>query len=227
VTVSAAASTKEIIEELAARFERQMGGTVHVNLGGSNALAAQIIQGAPADLFLSASSEWATAVADAGLVARQAPLVANTLVIVTPKGNPAGIREPGDVAREAVRHIALAGETVPAGRYADQALESLKLLESLTEERKIVRGQDVRVALSYVERGEAEAGIVYATDARANKNVEVVYTFDSSAHDPIEYILVTLKHAEENPMAARFAEFLQSDEAEATFELHGFRQVNR
>jgi molybdate transport system substrate-binding protein len=151
------------------------------------------------------------------------PLVANALVIVAPKGNPAGIREPGDLARAAVRRIALAGETVPAGRYADQALQSLKLLESLAAQQKIVRGQDVRIALSYVERGETEAGIVYSTDARASENVEVVYTFDPSAHDPIEYILVTLKRAGENPMAARFAEFLSSDAAEATYKSHGFR----
>lgn len=224
VIVSAAASTKEVIEALAERFEHESGALIHVNLGGSNALAAQILGGAPADLFLSANPEWAAAVVEAGPADRQSPLIANTLVIVTPQGNPAGVHDPRDFARNAVRHVALAGETVPAGKYADQALRGLGLLESLVANRKVVRGQDVRVALSYVERGEVEAGIVYATDARASDKVDVVYTFDAKAHDPIQYILVTLKRADDNPRAVRFGEYLHSAEAQELFESYGFRR---
>jgi molybdate transport system substrate-binding protein len=225
VVLSAAASTKEVAEELVRRFELLTGGTVRINLGSSSALAAQIMSGAPVDLYLSASPEWAAAVADAGLVEQQVPLMANTLVLVTPRGNPARVKNPADLTGDAVRHVALAGETVPAGKYAEQALRALGLQNRLLADNRIVRGQDVRVALSYVERGEAEAGIVYATDARASRGVEVVYAFDPADHDPILYVLAILKAARRNPLAAQFGEYLQSAEAQALIDSHGFRSA--
>jgi molybdate transport system substrate-binding protein len=222
IIVSAAASTREVLEELARQFEKERGVQVRLNLGGSNALAAQILHGAPADLFLSASPEWVAAVADAGLVESQAPLLVNTLVIVVPSNNPAGVHVPRDLLRENVKHVALAGEMVPAGKYADQALRSLDLLEPLSTSGKIVRGQDVRVTLSYVERGEAEAGIVYATDARISERVVVAYTFAPDTHDPLIYVLAQLKHNQPNPVSAEFAAFLQSSRAAESFESRGF-----
>jgi molybdate transport system substrate-binding protein len=97
------------------------------------------------------------------------------------------------------------------------------LLDPLVAAQRIVRGQDVRVALGYVERGEAEAGIVYATDASASNKVDVVYTFDPSMHDSIQYILVALKRADENPQAVQFGEYLQAPDAQELFESYGFR----
>ncbi len=120
----------------------------------------------PADLFLSANSKWAEFVKDKGFAQEIKTLLGNSLVIVVPKGNPAGVREPRDLTNPAVKHIAIAGPTVPAGIYARQSLKKINLWDDLEKAKKVVSGENVRVTLTYVERGEAEAGIVYATDGK-------------------------------------------------------------
>src|SRR5262249_5731328 len=125
-----------------------------------------------------------------------------------------------------IQKIALAGENVPAGMYADQALAKLDLLQRLVDDGKIVRGQDVRSALSYVERGEAEAGIVYATDVAA-ANVETVHQFDRTLHDESVYVRVLLKHAGESPEARAFYEFLQSSQADDAYVKFGFERIRK
>ncbi len=224
--VSAAASTKDVAESLAEQFAKKSKHTLKVNPGSSNSLAGQIIAGAPADLFLSASPEWADKVNEAKLSAQQVKLLTNKLVLIVPKGNPAGITEPKDLTKAAVKKIALAGEKVPAGKYADQALTKLGLLNDLVKEKRIVRGQDVRTALAYVERGEAEAGIVYSTDLVGAKNVERIGEFDPKLHDEIVYVLVLLKRGQGNPAAKGFFEFLKSDEANETYQKFGFEQLS-
>lgn len=224
--LSAAASTKDLMESLAEQFAKNSKDTVKVNPGASNNLAGQIIAGAPTDLFLSASSEWADKVNEAKLSAQHVKLLTNKLVLVVPKGNPAGVKEPKDLNKAAVKKIALAGEKVPAGKYADQALTKLGLLDGLVKDKKIVRGQDVRTALAYVERGEVEAGIIYSTDLLVAKNVVQVHEFDPAMHDEIVYVLVLLKHGESNAAAKGFFEFLKSKEADATFKKFGFERLN-
>ena len=222
--LSAAASTKDVMESLAEQFAKKSKDAIKVNSGSSNSLAGQIIAGAPADLFLSANQEWADKVKEDKLSSQQVKLLTNKLVLIVPKGNPAGIKEPKDLARPAVKKIALAGEKVPAGKYADQALTKLGLLETLSKAKKIARGQDVRTALAYVERGEAEAGIVYSTDLLAAKNVEKVHEFDPALHDEIVYALVLLKHGKDNSAAKGFFDFLLSDEANETYKKFGFER---
>ncbi|MDX1945896.1 MAG: molybdate ABC transporter substrate-binding protein [Pirellulaceae bacterium] len=224
VTISAAASTKEAVEMLAEQFQRSNQAEVRVNLGPSSGLTTQIVAGAPADLFLSASQEWADKVRAAGLAADEKQLLTGKLVLVVPRGNPAEIREPRDLLQPAVKKVALAGENVPAGKYADQALAKLSLLEPLTREGRIARGQDVRSALGYVERGEAEAGIVYSTDVAAAA-VEVVHAFDPALHDEIVYVLVLLKRGDQNRAARQFFDFLQAAEANDVYQRLGFAKL--
>jgi molybdate transport system substrate-binding protein len=109
--------------------------------------------------------------------------------------------------------------------YADQALTKLELLEPLVTAGKIVRGQDVRSALSFVERGEAEAGIVYSTDLTAAQGVKTVHEFDPSLHDEIAYVLVLLKRDDASPRAKELFEFLQSAEADAVYAQFGFERL--
>src|SRR5262249_54132984 len=160
-----AASTKDAIQEIATLFGENTKTEVRIIADDSSKLAAQIVNGAPAHLFLSANEKWADFVADKGYEHERVPLLGNTLVIVVPKGNPGGVSRPEDLLRAEVKKIALAGPTVPAGIYARQALKHLKLWEPLERSQKVVGGENVRFTLSFVERAEADAGIVYGTDA--------------------------------------------------------------
>ena len=227
VLVSAATSTKEPVSELATIFEKQSGCQVRVNAGASNVLANQIQSGAPADVFLSANRFWAEQLDKPGLTVEHTPLLANRLVLIVPKGNPASVNGPADLLKSDVRRVALAGEGVPAGLYAEQALIRLKLYDSLMQAGKIARGQDVRSTLAYVERGEAEAGIVYSTDLPTAKNIETVDEFDPQTHDEIAYILVLLRHADGNAAAKDFYEFLASSQADAVWRKFGFERIEK
>ena len=220
-----AASTKDAVEELSADFESKTGALVRISPGPSNTLATQITSGAPADLFLSANERWATAIKDTGMSAEAISFLTNDLVIVVPKGNPAEVRNPRNLASARVTRLALAGENVPVGLYAEQALKSHELYQQLLDAKKIVRGQDVRATLNYVERGEAEAGIVYSTDARISDDVEIVYQFDPSTHEKIVYPLVLIKRDTPNSAARELYDFLRSPEAATVFEKHGFKQL--
>lgn len=226
LTVFAAASTKEVIEALAVEFGRTWGVTVNVSLGPSNQLAMQIIQGAPADIFLSASVEWAERVVPSSPAASEKRFLSNRLVIVAPRGNVTGIRDPNDLAGPKIKRIALPAPHVPAGRYAEQALMRASVLPAIIEQGKIVTGGDVRVTLSYVERGEVEAGVVYATDAKASSAVEVVYVFDEGLHEPIRYPILLMKRAEHHEAAKQFFDFLSSPRGCRAFEAAGFLIVD-
>ncbi len=225
VVVSAAASTKDAVAELVEAFKKKSASDVQLNAGASNTLATQIIADAPADLFLSANRKWADEVDKAGKSLDSVPLLTNKLVLIVPKGNPAGVQEPADLLKAEVKRLALAGESVPAGMYAQQALTHLKLYDELTKGEKIARGQDVRTTLSYVERGEAEAGIVYSTDVLAAKEVETVYEFDPQTHEEIAYVLVLLKHSAGNAAAKDFYDYLASPEADAVWTKFGFERL--
>ncbi|MGI9455078.1 MAG: molybdate ABC transporter substrate-binding protein [Aeoliella sp.] len=223
VYISVAASTQGAIREIVDEFEQHTGIKVHINAGSSSGLASQIQFGAPADIFLSANEKWATTVEQDGLALQRCRLLTNRLVLIVPKGNPGGVKTPQDLLAEGVQKIALAGETVPAGIYAEQALKTLSLYENLSEQKKIVRGQDVRIALSYVEQREAEAGLVYQTDASISSRVETVATLEQESHDKIIYSLVFLKHGKHNPAARELYEYLSSDARADLFLAHGFQ----
>ena len=226
LVLSAAASTKEVMETLSEQFKAKSGTEVKINLGPSSGLATQILKGAPADLFLSANQEWADAIKSAGFADSMCRLLTNKLVMIVPKGNPGQVHAPKDLLSAKVKKVSLAGEKVPAGKYAEQSLKKLGLLQQLVDDAKIARGQDVRSALTYVERGEAEAGIVYATDVGAAPQVESVFTFDPAQHDEIVYVLVMLKHGAQNPAARQFYEFLQSSTADKTYVSFGFSRLH-
>jgi molybdate transport system substrate-binding protein len=220
-----AASTKDAVEELAEKFERQTGARIRISAGPSNALASQIAAGAPADLFLSANEQWADYLEKKGAAEAVTPLLTNDLVLIVPRDNPANVRSPADLVGPRVQRVALAGDNVPAGIYARQALGALGLYEKLVQAKKIVRGQDVRVTLGYVARGEAEAGVVYATDARISDDVAIVDRFDPETYDRIVYPLILVKRDRANPMARKLYDFARSSVAAAIFENLGFKCI--
>jgi molybdate transport system substrate-binding protein len=215
----AASSTADAMRDVAEAFEAATGTPVRLSTAASNTLAFQILAGADADLFLSASPGWIDAVAAEGRVKERTPLLGNALVLVVPRGAQSPPRSPSALSAEAITHVALAGERVPAGQYAEAALAHAGVLESLRAGGRLARGEDARLTLAYVEAGEAEAGVVYATDARASAAVDVVYTFPPESHPPILYPLARLS---DDARARAFFTFAKSAEARALMARHGF-----
>jgi molybdate transport system substrate-binding protein len=234
ITVSAAISLKDALDELGPIFQvqqhRKNGGSgtaVTFNYGGSGTLARQIEQGAPVDVFFSAAEKQMDELAAQGLIVADTrrDLVANALVLIAP-AQPTALHSFQDLSNAAVKTIAL-GETstVPAGMYARQTLEHLGLFASV--EKKIVYAKDVRAVLTYVETGNADAGLVYQTDANTSTKVRVVAVAPADSHDPILYPAAVLRDAKDKAAARAFVEFLQGSDARAVFQKYGFTSAEK
>ncbi|MFC0032785.1 molybdate ABC transporter substrate-binding protein [Micromonospora chaiyaphumensis] len=218
VTVFAAASLTETFTKLGKDYEAAHPGTkVVLNFAGSSALATQITQGAPADVFAAASPATMTTVTDAGDAAgTPAVLVRNQLVIAVPKGNPDRVAGLADLARPGVK-VALCAEQVPCGTAARTALAAagVRLTPATLE-------QDVKGALAKVKLGEVDAALVYRTDVRAAAELDAV-EFPESARAVNDYPIVVLKHAG-NPAGARaFVDHVRSDAGLAVLTAAGFQ----
>lgn len=215
--VLAASSLQESLEAVGEAWAARGNAAPVLSFAASSALARQIEQGAPADLFVSADGDWMDHLDSLGLLraGTRTDLLGNRLVLVRPKGaTVAGLADLGD------GRLALADpNAVPAGRYARAALESVgqwRLVEA-----SVVPAENVRAALALVERGEATLGVVYETDALASDAVDVIETFPASSHPPIRYpaaVLAGSRHRD----AEAFLDFLGSDEGRRIFARHGF-----
>ena len=226
VVVFAAASLKESLDSVARSFESASGHRVAVSYAASNALARQVENAAPADLFISADTDWIDYVEQKSLTVpgSRRNLLANDLVLVAPATSNVRLSLAPGVNVAAVlgdRRIALANpDAVPAGKYAKAAFTALGAWDAIAG--KVAAADNVRAALALVARGEAPLGVVYRTDATAEKNVRVVDTFPARTHPPIVYPIVQLRRSA-TPAASAFATYLASREALATFERFGFR----
>jgi molybdate transport system substrate-binding protein len=221
--VLAAASLTEVVEAIVPAFG---GGPVEAVFGASSALARQIRDGAPADVFLSAGPDWIDLLREAGALSGDPVVIArNRLVCVAPEGSPlaadGGVADPRALLERIARNglVAVADPGVPAGEYARAALERLGLLAAY--ERRLVGQKDVRAVLHAVERGELDAGFVYATDARVAA-VVTLFAFDPATHPPVEYRAAALRAAADPGAARRFLDFLGGEAARAVLAEAGF-----
>lgn len=225
VVVFAAASMKNALDAVAADFEARTGNTVTISYGGSNALAKQIIEGAPADIFLSAAENWMDEVEKEGLLVADSrrDMFGNSLVLVAhgsgapsfdigPDLDLAGLLDGGKLSMAMV-------DSVPAGQYGKEALETLGLWS--TVEASVAQSENVRAALALVATGEAPFGIVYTSDAVAEDGVTVVGTFPADSHRPIIYPGALLKTATDAADRAFFEE-ITSAVGDAEFAKQGF-----
>lgn len=224
IRVGAAVSLKEALGEIAKTYESDTGDSVTFVFGSSGQILQQIKSGAPIDAFVSAANKQVDELIATGQLdaATRRDVAGNTLVLIVPADGPAGIASFDDLAKPGVGRFAI-GEpkTVPAGQYAEQALTFLKLLGPLKS--KLVYGANVRQVLSYVERGEVAAGLVYATDAKeAAGKVRVVATVDAAAHDPIVYPAAVVKKSDRAVAARKFLDHLGSEKARAVLAAKGF-----
>src|ERR1700747_377019 len=223
LTVSAAISLRDALEETSRLYSVDHPAvTVHFNLGSSGTLQRQIEQGAPVDIFISASTKEMDALQSQGLLllGTRKDLVKNSVVLIVPEGNKA-ISGFQDLTKPAVKTVAIGEpQTVPAGKYAQEVLTHFGIYDQLKP--KLVLQKDVRQVLTYIETGNADAGIVYATDAKISKKVTVVATAPADSHSPVVYPAAVIKNST-NPAASNaFLEFLAGEKARALFEKYGF-----
>ena len=227
LTVFAAASLRESLDGVAHAWEAGGHGKVAVSYAASSALARQIEQGAPADVFVSADTKWMDYLQDRKRIepASRFVLVRNALVLVAPTASPLRSFDPakrGALLAALGRYRLAVAETssVPAGIYAREALEKLGLWNSVAT--RLAQGENVRATLEYVARGDTPLGIVYLTDARAEPRVKVLATFAAKTHEPIVYPAARTTSASDPRAAAKFLEFLRSRQATAMFRNAGF-----
>jgi molybdate transport system substrate-binding protein len=224
--VLAAASLQDALEEAAQTWEAQGHARPALSFAASSALARQIENGAPADLFISADEEWMDELGRKGLLREgtRQTLLGNALVLVAPAGSRAEVALGNSMelplALGANGRLAIADpETVPAGKYAKAALEKLGIWAAVSN--RVAPAENVRAALALVERGEVPLGVVYRTDALVTVKARLVARFPADSHPPIRYPAAVLK-ASDNADAEAFLDFLASPEARAIFAKYGF-----
>lgn len=224
-TVLAAASLKNALDEVARHYSQRETVRIVLSYAGSPALARQIENGAPADIFISADLDWMDYVEKRGMVrpGSRVNLLRNDIVLIAPDGSAVKVEIKAGFPLTALlgnNRLAMADpDYVPAGKYGKAALETLGVWPSVSG--KIARAENVRAALNFVSRGEAPLGIVYRTDAAADRKVRIVAVFPADTHPPIVYPATLLKNRY-NPAAAAFFGFLKSAEAKEIFRKHGF-----
>jgi molybdate transport system substrate-binding protein len=225
VTIFAAASLKNALDDAAKLYEAKTGDKVVVSYAASSALAKQIESGAPADIFFSADLDWMDYLEKKGLidVPSRHTLLGNTLVLIAPKDSTVSLTiEKGFPLLEALGpdgKLAMASvDSVPAGKYGKAALTYLGVWDMVAP--RVAQAENVRAALAYVAKGEAPLGIVYGTDARSEPAVRVVGIFPADSHPKILYPVALLASAK--PEARNFLDFLLSSEAAPAFEAQGF-----
>jgi molybdate transport system substrate-binding protein len=222
VTVFAAASLSESLQEIAGIYEKQSGDKIVFNFAASGALARQVEAGAPADVIFFADEAKADALQQKGLIVKETrrDRLANTLVLVTAPEN-AAVRCPSDLTKSAVARLALGDpRIVPAGSYAKEYFIKAGLWPAL--EPKVIPCENVRAALAVVESGNVDAGMVYKTDAAISKKVKVVFEIPRADGPKITYPLALLKSARDPKAAGKFMDFICGEQAGRIFGGLGF-----
>jgi|SRR5262245_27960304 len=227
ITVSAAVSLRDAFREISKKYEEGTGTRVNLNFGASGVLQKQIESGAPVDLFASAGIPQMDALAKQGLIVSDTrrDFARNTLVLIVPADSTSGITDFADLGGAKVTKLAIGNpKTVPVGQYAQQSLTRLGLWQ--TVEPRLVLAEDVRQALDYVARSEAEAGIVYASDVRATGDrVRAVATAPADTHEPILYPIAIVRAGKNQGAARAFIDVVMGEEGQRILEKYGFERV--
>ena len=224
--IFAAASLTDSLQKVSDAYTKASGAPVKLSFAASSALAKQIESGARADVFFSADQEWMNYLDQRQLIRKESrtDLLGNQLVLIAPRDSKVALKlSPGAPILAALgeRGKLATGDpdSVPVGKYAKAALTTLNLWDPL--QSRLARAENVRVALTYVARGEAPLGIVYATDAAIEPRVRIVDQFPENTHPPITYPVAQTRSAAAN--AASFLEFLRSPAAQSIFTAAGFK----
>lgn len=228
IVVFAAASLRDVVRGIGARFSETHGVDLVYNFAGSNTLAQQLQAAPVADVFLSANPDWVDVLERAELILPESRrnFLSNFLVLISRKDAEFQLSEPGLLPTLSFTFLAMADPAaVPAGRYARDFLQAVETADRAVWEvvkDKIVPTTDVRAALGLVESDPHIIGIVYRTDAMSSDRVQVVYKIPPNLHQPIVYCAVALKNRPQPEITARFLDFLSSPEAVAIYNMKGF-----
>ena len=222
LVVLAASSLQDVLPVIARAWDAQGGVPVRFGFDATSRLAPQVLRGAPADVFISADDAWMRWLDERGGVDGTSirSIATNQLVFVVPTGSPDPPSDPGSLARADFARIALAGENVPAGRYARAALESVGAWSSV--EPRVIRGGSVRGTLEWVARAEADGGIVYRSDALAEDRVSLAFAFEGEDFPTPTYSGAVAARTEFRETAGAFLDFLGGAEATAVLSASGF-----
>jgi len=222
LTILAASSLTEALQAVADAWQAQGNRPVVLSFGASSKLARQVEAGAPADIFVSADREWIDYLEEKRLMTpgTLVPLAGNRLVAIAAPGLEFVPTDVSGLSAPTIHHLALAGEAVPAGRYARAALRSLGAWAALSD--RVVSGDNVRSTLSWVASGEAEAGIVYATDLRVEPQVQLAFVLPEDSYPPIVYPAAALRSSPHQEDAVRFLAFCMMERGQSIFAAAGF-----
>lgn len=229
LTVSAAASLKDSFNEIAVLFEAKNGKKVSFNFGASGMLQKQIEESSPVDIFASAGEKQMNELAEKGLIEENSrrDFAKNQLVLVVPTDSKISINSFAELKNPEIKKIAVGeSKTVPVGQYTEQVFDKLNLKNDL--QLKLISAQDVRQVLDYVGRGEVDAGIVYATDAKiAGDKVRITATAPVESHKPIIYPIAVIKDSANKQLAQEFIQVLISEEGQNILQKYGFIAVSK
>lgn len=231
LTVAAASSLTDAFSEIATAFEEQSPNVkINLNFAASGLLEKQIAQGAPIDLFASAADAPMDALAQQGHIipATRTTFAQNQLVVIVPVQDSNKIAPLKDLKDLQVQRLAIGNPaTVPAGSYAKAALESKQLYAQLQQENKLVFAENVRQVLTYVEQGNVDAGIVYATDATFGNNIRVALKLSPDLITPIRYPIAVTSQSSHPELAKAFITFVIRPESQTILQKYGFITVER
>jgi molybdate transport system substrate-binding protein len=224
--ISAAASLTDVITEIGEKYQTEnQNVTLSYSFDSSGALQAQIEEGAPADIFLSAAQKQMNALADENLIeeSTRLDLLVNKVVLIKNADSDLDITSFEETAGDSVKMIALGEASVPVGQYAEEIFTSLGIWETVSAKASF--GTNVRAVLAWVEDGSAECGVVYATDAATTDKVEIIAEAPEGSHAPVVYPGAVVSSSQNIEEAKKFLDYLSSDSAREAFEKYGFAMV--
>lgn len=222
VHISAAASLTDALNEIAEEYAKESNDNLIFNFAGSGSLKTQIEEGAPCDLFISASKAHMDGLEEGGFIdtATRKDLLGNTLTLIASAEAKDAVNLE-NLTTDAVESISIGTpESVPAGKYAEQVFDYLGITDAVAD--KLIYGKDVRGVLDYVETGNVDCGFVYKTDALLLETGSIIEDVPSEAHDAIVYPAALTTEGEHLEAAESFYEFIQTDYAKGVFEKYGF-----
>ncbi|WP_300753324.1 molybdate ABC transporter substrate-binding protein [uncultured Brachyspira sp.] len=226
ILVLAAASLTDVLTELANNYKTETGTQVTFSFASSGALQSQIESGAPADIFFSAAQKQMDALQEKDLIDTNTrkDLLENKVVLITPSNSKLNIKSFTDITNADVAKVGL-GEpkSVPVGQYSEEILSNLSILDAVKQ--KAVYGSDVRNVLSWVEIGEVDCGIVYATDAKIAKDINIIAEAPEGTHKKVIYPIAVIKSSQNKEEALKFIDYISSDKSIETFKAYGFTVI--